>query len=72
MKLLSHTVFTHVFLQAWIIIYHTYIKRDHKKQGYIIYFLFDFRRNTEVFKRCYPELGKCGFFPANPRVQTNF
>ena len=20
---------------------------------------------------CYPELGKCGFFPANPVVQTN-
>ena len=21
--------------------------------------------------RCYPELGKCEFFPANPGVQTN-
>ena len=29
-------------------------------------FVLNFKEN-----RCYPELAKCGFFPANTGVQTN-
>ena len=41
-----------------------------------IYFHLDWSKSrramTGCHNSCYPELCKCGFFPANPPVQTNF
>ena len=36
---------------------------------YYIKAIFGF---VSVYNRCYPELGKSGFFPANPGIQTNY
>ena len=39
---------------------------DHKTSS-----LHNLEIELESLNRCYPELGKYGFFPANPGVQTN-